>query len=81
MAEARILQKPIVATNFTVVYNQIRNRENGLIINMNSESIYYGIKEVIEDKNLREYICGNLEKEMVGTEQEINKVYSIIESI
>ena len=38
MAEARILQKPIVATNFTVVHNQIKNRENGLIVSMNSDS-------------------------------------------
>ncbi len=80
IAEARILQKPVVATNFTVVHNQIRDRENGLIVNMDSEDLYRGIKEIIEDKNLRQRIFLNLGKENIGTEEEIFKVYSLIES-
>ncbi|KAB7708177.1 glycosyltransferase [Bacillus aerolatus] len=81
IAEARILQKPIVATNFTVVTNQIKNKENGLIVDMNSESISIGIKEIIKNRNLREYLYENLSRERAGTEQEIEKVYSIIESV
>lgn len=80
IAEARILKKPIVATNFTVVRNQIEHRENGLIVNMNSNSLYEGIKELLEDENLRNSISQNLRKEKVGTEQEINKLYSLIEN-
>lgn len=80
IAEARILQKPIVATNFTVVHNQIRDGENGSIVNMNSDDIYKGIKKIIEDSNLRERIYSNLKNEKVGTEDEIFKVYSMIES-
>ena len=79
IAEARLLQKPIVATNFTIVHNQIINEKNGLIVNMNSDDLYKGIKRIIQDKKLRENICINLSKEDVGTEKEINKVYSLIE--
>ncbi|MDR7239976.1 glycosyltransferase [Neobacillus drentensis] len=80
IAEARILQKPIIATNFTVVNNQLKNRENGLIVEMNSDAIYEGIKDVIDDDNLKKHICTNLGKENGGTEKEINKLYSIIEA-
>ncbi|MBP1990378.1 glycosyltransferase [Paenibacillus eucommiae] len=80
IAEARILQKPIVATNFTVIHNQIRHGENGLIVNMNSEDIGDGIKRLIDDKDLKESICFKLSQEIIGTEKEIHKVYSIIES-
>lgn len=81
IAEARILQKPIIATNFTVVHNQIKNRENGLIADMNSESIYNCIKESIEDNNLKEHLFKNLGNENLGTEQEIKKLYSIIKNV
>ncbi|MEH7549437.1 glycosyltransferase [Neobacillus vireti] len=81
IAEARILKKPIVATNFTVVHNQIRNEENGLIVEMNSEDIFNGIKRLIEDNNLRNDICLNLENEKVGTEGELQKIYALLESV
>lgn len=79
IAEARILKKPIVATNFTVIHNQIRNKENGIIVEMNSESIYKGVKQLIEDQNLKSFLFENLNKEKIGTEQEIKKVYSLID--
>lgn len=39
LAEARILHKPVVSTNFAVVYDQIRDGENGLVCNMDAESV------------------------------------------
>ncbi|KRE51003.1 glycosyltransferase [Paenibacillus sp. Soil724D2] len=80
IAEARILEKPIVATNFTVIHNQIKDGENGLIVNMNSEDLYMGIKKMLVQDSLRDRIKGNLRKENIGTEQEIYKVYDMIES-
>lgn len=80
IAEARILKKSVVATNFTVVHNQIKHRENGLIVNMDSEDLYKGIKEMIIDSDLRHRVYLNLGKENIGTEEEVFKVYSLIES-
>jgi glycosyltransferase involved in cell wall biosynthesis len=80
IAEARILCKPIVATNFTVVYNQIRDRENGLVVEMNAEGICNGIKEIISNQTLRDQIKNKLMQDIAGTEKEINKIYSIIEA-
>lgn len=79
IAEARILQKPIVATDFTVVHNQIIDGKNGLISQMNSDSLYKCVKRMIEDENLQNNVCENLKKESPGTEEEIFKIYKLIE--
>ncbi len=80
VAEARILLKPIIATNFPGVQNQINSGENGLIVDMNPDSLFTGIKDLLEDNALREYFSKNLINEKIGTEQEINKLYSLIEN-
>ncbi|WP_261302578.1 glycosyltransferase [Paenibacillus andongensis] len=80
IAEARILQKPVIATNFTVIHDQIKDGENGIIVNMNSEDLHVGISKILGDSSLREHIRENLGKENIGTEEEINKVYAMIES-
>ncbi|MDY3002432.1 MAG: glycosyltransferase [Romboutsia timonensis] len=81
IAEARILEKPIVATNFTIVHNQLKDKQNGIITEMNSESLYKGIKNLIDNEELQKHIRLNLSKENIGTEDELFKVYSLIESI
>lgn len=80
IAEARILHKPVVATNFTVVHNQIKDGENGLIVKMNADDLVVGIQKILDDTLLRQRICKNLSKENIGTEAEIHKVYALIES-
>lgn len=78
--EAKVLCKPIVVTKFSTVNSQITDEENGLIVDMNSNDIYKGIKKMLEDSKLRQQICLNLMNEKVGTEEEIHKVYALIES-
>ncbi|PFP95343.1 glycosyl transferase [Bacillus cereus] len=81
IAEARVLKKPIVATNFTMVHNQIKNRENGIIVNMSSEAIYQGVKEIIENNDLKIILSENCNEENIGTEEEIEKLYSIMKNM
>lgn len=78
IAEARILNKPIIATNFDVVYDQLVDKNNGLIVKMNSEALFTGIKTMIEDNQLREHLIRQLKDEQVGTESEIHKLYKLI---
>ncbi|PEA20194.1 glycosyl transferase [Bacillus cereus] len=77
--EAKILQKPIVVTNFSTAKDQIRNEENGVIVEMDSTAIFNGIKRIIDDENLRNRLINNLSKENLGTESEIEKMYELIE--
>lgn len=78
MDEAKILCKPIVATNFTTVRDQINDRVDGIITEMNEESLAKGITLLINDNKLHSNIINNLSKINFGTEDEINKLYKII---
>ena len=75
--EAKILNKPILITNFSTAKDQISNGENGLIVDMDIDSIFKGLEELINDEDLRNKLTNNLSKEKLGTENEINKLYSL----
>ncbi len=77
--EAKLLAKPIVATNFSTVYDQITNEKNGLIVDMNSEALYLGIKRLIDNPDLQMKFSDNLKSEATGNEREIEKLYKLIE--
>jgi glycosyltransferase involved in cell wall biosynthesis len=76
--EAKILHKPIVVTNFSTAKDQIKSKENGLIVDMDSESLFEGIRKLIDNQDLRGRLIKNLSKERLGTESEIEKLYELI---
>jgi len=61
--EAKYLLKPIVATNYETVKEQLTHEKNGLISEMNSESIASCIDRMIQDGNLLGRIKENLKNE------------------
>ncbi|MCY9692629.1 glycosyltransferase [Paenibacillus alginolyticus] len=75
--EAKILHKPIVVTNFSTAKDQITNHDNGLIVEMNSKSLYEGIASLINNEALREHFTCQLSNEQLGTESEIHKLYEM----
>lgn len=78
MDEAKILCKPLVATNFSTVRDQINDKVDGIITEMNEESLAKGIELLIDDDKLYSNIINSLSKKNFGTEDEINKLYEII---
>ncbi len=79
LAEARTLNKPIVTTNFDVVNEQIISGKNGIITDMNGESIAKGILRLMTDNDLRESIIDYLKAEKKGNLEEFEKYLKIIE--
>lgn len=77
--EAKILQKPIIVTNFSTAKDQINDDENGLIVEMNGESIAAGIEKLIADCELKNKLIHNLSREQVGTESEVYKLYELFQ--
>ena len=75
--EAKLLAKPIVITNFTTAKSQINHLENGLIAEMNPESIANNIELILKDQVVKIKIIKNLEKSAKGNESEIDKLYKI----
>lgn len=76
--EAKALCKPIVVTNFSTVNDQIQHGINGIVVDMDENSIANGIKLLNDDRKIREKLINNLQKEKVGNEEEIEKFLEII---
>jgi len=58
--EAKYLLKPIVATNYETVNEQLTHEKNGLISEMNSKSLASCIQKMIYDKYIRQQFSENL---------------------
>ncbi|MGL5904568.1 MAG: glycosyltransferase, partial [Cetobacterium sp.] len=80
VVEAKILKKPIICTNFNTASELINNEVDGLIVGFNPEEIYDGTKRMIEDKNLKNRIKENLEKNLAyDSRDEFQKIIQLIE--
>lgn len=79
LCEARILDKPIVTTDFDVVGDQIVNEQNGLIVSMTGQAIADGIRRLVDDEALRSRLIENLKHEKKGNTEEIEKLYALLE--
>lgn len=58
--ETKMLAKPILATNYPTVTDQIENGVDGVIVEMNPEGIANGLERLINDKTLQETLKNNL---------------------
>lgn len=79
IAEARMLNIPVVTTRFDAVYNQMVDGKNGLVVDMNADAVCDGILKMINDQALREEIIKYLRTEKKGNVEEIDKFYQMIE--
>jgi glycosyltransferase involved in cell wall biosynthesis len=71
ISEAKGLNKPIVTTNFTGAKEQITDNVTGLIVGINSNEIYYGVKKLLSDAKQRYKLINSLEKEETHQLKEI----------
>lgn len=79
IAEARMLNKPVVTTKFDAVFNQMVQEKNGLVVEMNAQAVADGIMRMITDNELRESIIEYLKHEKKGNIEELDKFYDLIE--
>ncbi|MDR1564269.1 MAG: glycosyltransferase [Oscillospiraceae bacterium] len=78
IAEARLLNLPIVSTDFEAVHYQLRDGENGLIGRMDGESIADCIQLLITQPQLAQQMILALKAEKKGNVEEIEKFYRLI---
>lgn len=80
IAEARMLNKPVVTTKFDAVFNQMIQEKNGLVVEMNSDAVCEGILRLINDNELKNSIINYLKTEKKGNIEELDKFYKLIEA-
>ncbi len=61
--EAKICNRPMVITEVASARDLIRNYETGLIVDINEDSIYEGVKKLLANKELRGKFQNNLIEE------------------
>ena len=80
IAEAKILHRPIVCTNFDIVHDQIIDHQNGLIADMAPNSVADRIIELYQDEELRQHLISSLKEETNNTSfTEVVKFNELIE--
>lgn len=80
IAEARLLNIPIVTTRFDTVAMQMIHEKNGLITDLNPESVADGIIRMMEDKELYRSIREYLKTEQKENLESVKKFDEMIES-
>ncbi|WP_416150483.1 glycosyltransferase [Salipaludibacillus sp. HK11] len=78
IAEARMLNIPVVTTEFDAVYNQMKQKKNGLVVDMNGESVCNGILELINNMQLKQEIITYLQQEKKGNVEELDRFYKLV---
>jgi glycosyltransferase involved in cell wall biosynthesis len=76
--EAKVLAKPIIITEFDTASSHIVHNENGIISKMDSQSVANDLERLINDLELIKRLQDNLEREALGTEGEIYKLYELV---
>lgn len=80
LAEARMLNIPIITTRFDAVYSQMIEGKNGIIVDMNPEAVREGIQQLLDQHELKEQIIAYQKQEKKGNIEELEKFYELISS-
>ena len=71
--EAKILNKPIIATNYPTVKDNIQDGQSGIICETSPEAIANAIIALNQDKSKQQHIISHLERYCNGNENEVEK--------
>ena len=77
--EAKCFAKPIVATKFSTVFDQLTDGETALLAEIDANSVAEKIMQLINDKELCKNLTDNLNRTHKGNEEELAKFYSMLE--
>ena len=68
----------MVITNVNGSKEQIKNNYNGLIVDIDEQSILEGIIKLIDNKEIRDKFINNLSKENISTIYELDRLYEFL---
>lgn len=77
--EAKILARPIVATNYPTVKDQIIDGEEGIVAEMSPQGIAAGIEKLLQNQDLVQQIKAYLSQHEYGNQQDVKKYIDLID--
>lgn len=79
--EAKVMGKPVLATQFSGINEQIISEESGLIVPNDEEAIYVGLKRLLTDSVLRKKLTNNaLPKMIMDDDYKIDRLLQLIDT-
>lgn len=84
VVEAMACAVPVVISDKVGIYREIRDKNSGIIVKTNTESVYRGIKKLLEDEGLRKEISENgkmLVKEYYDIDRVADKMIEVFRKI
>ncbi len=81
IAEARLLNIPVVTTRFDSVAQQMIHEKNGLVTDMNPQAVADGIERMITDKELYNSVVEYLKQEPKENTETVKKFDEMIEEL
>lgn len=81
IAEARLLNIPVVTTRFDTVFMQMVNGKNGLVTDMNAEAVAEGILKIKYDKKLYNSIVNYLKQEPKENTETVKRFNEMINKL
>jgi glycosyltransferase involved in cell wall biosynthesis len=79
IAEARVLGKPVVTTEFDAVWMQMVQGKNGLVVPQDPIAVADAIERLLNDKVLYDSIVSYQKKEQIDNSKEIEKFYALVD--
>lgn len=77
--EAKMLCKPIVATAYPTVADQVIDGCEGIVTEMSAEKVANGVLRMVQDTALRERITAYLAEREYGNQSEVNKYMQLLD--
>lgn len=80
IAEAMILGKPVLITNYKTAHSQVVDGENGLICDLSAEGLADGIEQLYLNTSLRQRLTACHAGKDYGNAHELRKLYAACEA-
>lgn len=79
--EAKVIGKPVLATQFSGVNEQLIHEYSGLIVDNDEDAIYKGLKRLLIDHELRKKLTNNVLPKIIRDDNsKIEKLFELIEA-
>lgn len=78
--EAKIMGRPVIATRFSGIQEQISDGVNGMIVENNEDAICDGMKRILADAELRQRLTNDtLPEELIDDDRKIRLLEQLVE--
>jgi glycosyltransferase involved in cell wall biosynthesis len=76
--EAKVLQRPLIATEFSGIHEQIQHKSNGFVVENNEDSIYNGLKYLLNNRALLDKMSvNNMPQSITNDDYKIEQLESL----